>query len=124
MTNAAISPYRILKRSPQNWGIRKIIRLVPNDTKFTAKADVGTAVTDIDRRPEILPGSFYRELGKNKLKTPLLSTKVSVTASTKGACPQPVQFRNKILDVVFFMFMHRTFWYNCVMLTNKMQFSN
>ena len=37
---------------------------------------------DIDRRQEILPESFYCKLGKNKLNTSLLSTKVSVTAST------------------------------------------
>ena len=53
------------------------------------------AFTDIARRQEILSGCFYRKIGENKLKTSLLSTKVSATASPQDVCPQPLQFRNQ-----------------------------
>jgi hypothetical protein len=40
------------------------------------------AFTDIARRQEILPRIFYRKIDNNNLKKSLLSTEVSVTAST------------------------------------------
>jgi len=40
------------------------------------------AFIDTARRQENVTGYFYRKIGKKKLKTSLLSTEVSVTAST------------------------------------------